>query len=70
MRHAGWRAPRRYRARGLRKWRQKENLLAEHELVAGHFLHGLWSRPVDLTAYPVILGVGVNAEFDGVVGGS
>ena len=42
----------------------------EHELVVGHLLHGLWSRPVDLTAYPVILGVGVNAEFDGVVGGS
>ena len=31
-------------------------------------LHGLRSRPVDLTAYPIILGVGVNAEFDGVVG--
>ena len=32
-------------------------------------LHGLRSRPVDLTAYPIILGVGVNAEFGGVVGG-
>ena len=41
----------------------------EHELLIGHLLHGLRSRPVDLTAYPVILGVGVNAEFDGVVGG-
>ncbi len=41
----------------------------EHKLLIGHFLHGLRSRPVDLTAYPVILGVGVNAEFDGVVGG-
>ena len=41
----------------------------EQELVVGHLLHGLWSRPVDLTAYPVILGVGVNTEFDGVVGG-
>ena len=42
----------------------------EHELVVGHLLHGLRSRPVDLTAYPVIFGVGVNSEFDGVVGGS
>jgi hypothetical protein len=41
----------------------------EHKLLGGHFLQGLWSRPVDLTAYPVILGVSVNAEFDGVVGG-
>jgi hypothetical protein len=29
----------------------------------------LWSRAVGLTAYPVILGVGVNAEFDRFVGG-
>jgi hypothetical protein len=41
----------------------------EQELVVGHLLRGLRSCPVDLTAYPVILGVGVNAEFDGVVGG-
>ncbi len=40
----------------------------EHECLIGHRLHGLWSRPVDLTGYPVILGVGVNAEFDGLVG--
>jgi hypothetical protein len=26
-------------------------------------------RPVDLTAYPVTLGVGANAEFDRFVGG-
>ena len=42
----------------------------EHALLAGDFLHGLWSRPVDLTAYPVILGVGVDAEFDRFVGAS
>ena len=41
----------------------------KHELVVGHLLHVLWSRPVGLTAYPVILGVGVNAEFDRFVGG-
>jgi hypothetical protein len=41
----------------------------EHELVVGHLLHGLWSRPVDLTAYPVLFGVGVDAEFDRFVGG-
>ena len=34
----------------------------------GHLLHGLLSRPVDLTAYPVIFGVGVNIEFDRFVG--
>jgi hypothetical protein len=40
------------------------------EFLIGHLLHGLLSCPVDLTAYPAILGVGVNAEFDGaVVGG-
>jgi hypothetical protein len=37
--------------------------------VTGELLHGLWSRRVDLTAYPAILGVGVNAEFDRFVGG-
>ena len=41
----------------------------EHELVVGYLLHGLWSRPVDLTAYPVILGAVVNTELNGVVGG-
>ena len=41
----------------------------KHELVVGRLLHVLWSRPVGLTAYPVILGVGVNAEFDRFVGG-
>ncbi len=41
----------------------------EHELVVVHLLHGLRSCPVDLPAYPVKLGVGVNAKFDGVAGG-
>lgn len=29
----------------------------EYELLAGHLLHGLCIRLVELTAYPVILGV-------------
>ena len=40
----------------------------EHELLIGHLLHGLWSRPVDLTAKPRILGVGVNAQLNRFVG--
>ena len=40
----------------------------EHEFLIGHLLHGLRSRPVNLTACPTILGVGVNAKFDELVG--
>ena len=36
----------------------------------GHFLHRLRRRAVDLTAYPVIFGVGVNPQFDDFVGGA
>jgi hypothetical protein len=41
----------------------------KHELFIGHFLHGLWSRPVDPTAHAVIFGVVVDAEFDRFAGG-
>ena len=47
-----------------------ERLLLNHkeqELLIGHLLHGLLSRPVDLTAHPVTSVVGVDAEFDRLV---
>ena len=40
----------------------------EHKLDLSHLLHGLWSRPVDLTASPVIFGVGVDSEFHRFIG--
>ena len=49
----------------------REPLLFYHkqeQFVVGHFLHRLRRRAVDLTAYPVIFGVGVNPQFDGFVG--
>ncbi len=39
----------------------------QEQFEVGHLLDGLWSRPVDLTAYPVAFGVGVDAEFDGLL---
>jgi hypothetical protein len=45
-------------------------VVRQYTLVASHFLEGLRSRPVDLPAYPVIFGVGVDPEFDRFVRGS
>jgi hypothetical protein len=42
----------------------------QKQFVVGHFLHRLRRRAVDLTAYPVIFGVGVNPQFDDFVGGA
>ena len=35
----------------------------KHERVVRHFLHGLRSHPVELTAYPVMFAAGVDAGF-------
>ena len=34
----------------------------KHEFLFAHLHHSLCSRPVELTAYSVLLGVGINAE--------
>ena len=38
------------------------------ELVAAHFLDGLWSPSIDLTSHPVVFSEGVDAEFDRLAG--
>ena len=40
----------------------------EQELVAGHFLERLRRGSIELEAHPIVFGVSVDAEFDGVVG--
>lgn len=50
----------------------REPLLFKHnkkkQFVVGHLLNRLGSRAIDLTAYPVISGMGVDPEFDRFVG--
>jgi len=41
----------------------------KHDVLTGDVLHGLSRGAVQLTDCPVILGVGVDAEFDCSVGG-
>ena len=40
----------------------------EQELVVGHFLDRLRRGSIELSAHPIVFGVSVDAEFDGVVG--
>ena len=40
----------------------------EQELVVCHFLDRLRRGSIELAAHPIVFGVSVDAEFDGVVG--